>query len=236
MLFIVTRFSLRPWIALLCACAAVSLCSAGQTNAPVRSLGNGLFQVGSVRLNKNDRSITFPGAANIVAELALEYAVVHKFGKTHESLFRTDATAQDIHVAMLLLGVHAAVTNAFPDDLAVAPPGDKVTIEASWKKGGRSVRYSLEDLILNRETGRPLSRGPWIYNGSNFSEGWFVAQRDGSIVSIHIDPDALINNPRPGRENDDLHVPNTKVLPAPGAPVEITIRLARTSSASAEAH
>ena len=83
----------------------------------------------------------------------------------------------------------------------------------------------VEDVVLNKETTNTLARGAWIYNGSNFSEGMFTAQRDGSIVSIRIDPDALINNPRPGRENDDLYRPHAEKLPPIGTAVVITIRL-----------
>jgi hypothetical protein len=156
----------------------------------------------------------------------VEYAVVHQTGKTHESIFSTQARPLDIQVAMLLLGAKLVMTNSFGIDGKARPLGEKLLIEASWTNGGTSARVPLEDLVLNRDTRQPMSRGEWIYNGSNFSEGAFTAQRDGSIISIHIDPDALVNNPRPGRENDDLHIPNTPRLPALGATAEIRIRLA----------
>ncbi len=216
------------FVVMLCTCALARADDSTvpvSTNVSLRPLGAGVFQLGGLRLNKVERSISFEAVANIVSELAVEYAVVHKIGKTHETMFRTDTRAQDIHVAMLLLGVKPAMTNAFPEDLTVTPPGDPVTVEVSWKERGKLIRHPLEELILNRSTGKPLRRGVWIYNGSNFSEGMFTAQRDGSLISIHIDPDALINNPRPGRDNDDLHEPNTKLLPATGTPVEFTIRL-----------
>jgi hypothetical protein len=208
----------------------VSICArAGEpplsTNVPLRALSNGVFQLGHVRLDKRERTVSFEAWANIVSELAVEYALVHRVGKTHEALFRTDVRAQEIHVAMLLLGAKPAMTNGFPDDLSLPPPGDRVTVEVSWRADAKRIRHPLEELILNRETGKPLARGDWIYNGSNFSEGSFTAQRDGSLISIHIDPDALINNPRPGRDNDDLHVPNTASLPPTGSKVEFTIRL-----------
>jgi hypothetical protein len=195
------------------------------TSLALQPLGNGQFKLGLVRLDKRERSVIFPARPNITADLAIEYAVVNDIGKLHESLFRTAAKAQEIHLAMLLLGAKAAMTNAFPDDLSVAPPGEKVTIEVSWKEKGKSISRRMEDLILNRVTGKSLSRGFWVYNGSNFSEGMFTAQRDGSIISIHIDPDALINNPRPGRDNDDLHAPLTESLPSVDTSVEIKIRL-----------
>ena len=198
-----------------------------ETNLLVRALGGGLFQAGLVQLDKNSRTITFPAVVNL-RDQTIEYAVVHKTGKTHESIFRTEARPQDIHLAMLLLDVRPVMTNSFGADGQAPPRGDKIFVEVSWTNHGARISFAVEDLVLNRETKRPMERGEWIYNGSNFSEGAFTAQRDGSIISTHVDPDALINNPRLGRENDDLYAPNAAKLPPVGVPVEITIRLAPT--------
>ncbi len=198
-----------------------------ETNPPVRALGGGFFQVGLVKLDKNSRTVTFPVSLNL-RDITVEYAVVHKFGKTHESIFITEARPQDIHVALLLLDVKPAMTNTFGADGKARPPGEKVFVEVSWTNDGARVSCALEDLVLNRETQKSLDRGEWIYNGSNFSEGAFTAQRDGSIISIHIDPDALVNNPRAGRENDDLHVPNAAKLPSLRARPEVSLRLSST--------
>jgi len=195
-----------------------------ETNLSVKALGNGMFQAGLVRVDKNSRIATFPVMLNL-RDVTVEYAVVHKSGKTHESIFTTEARPQDIQVALLLLGAKPVMTNMFGADGKALPLGEKVLVEVTWTNNGTRVACAMEDLVLNRETGRTLSRGEWIYNGSNFSEGAFTAQRDGSIVSIHIDPDALINNPRPGRENDDLYIPNAAKLPPLNARVEVSIRL-----------
>ncbi len=215
-------------LALLCAAVHAAGPKTGtlqSTNTGLRPLGNGSFELGTVRLNKSARSVTFPATVNLIADLAVEYVVVHKTGKGHESIFTTTARPQDIHLALLLLDARPMMTNAFPQDLAIPPGGEKVGVEVAWKKDGREIRRAAEELVLDRQTGKPIPRGEWIFNGSNFSEGMFTAQRDGSIVSIHIDPDALVNNPRPGRDNDDRHAPNTTELPAVGTPVEITIQI-----------
>ena len=195
------------------------------TDPAVRPLGGGLFQAGLVRLDTKAGTITFPAMVNLRSEM-VEYAVVHKLGKTHESILSTEARPRDVHLAMLLLGAKPMMTNIFGSDGKAAPAGDKVFAQVSWTNKGARVECAMEDLVLNRETKKTLSRGEWIYNGSNFSEGSFTAERDGSIISIHIDPDALINNPRPGRENDDLYLPNAEKLPPLGATVEVSIRLA----------
>jgi hypothetical protein len=203
---------------------AHALCGA-ETNAPVRSLGGGLFRVGQVTIDSSNRTVRFPAFVQLREE-TIEYVVVHKTGKTHESLFRTEAQPQDVQVAMLLLGAKYLMTNSFGADGKALPIGEKIWVEASWA-GNQPFKGPIEDLVQNKETGQSLSHGEWIYNGSNFSEGMFTAQRDGSILSIHIDPDALANNPRPGRENDDLYKPHTGKLPPMGTPVEITIRLGK---------
>ncbi len=203
--------------------AAWSL-AAEETNAPVRALGGGHFAVGLVMLDKGARSISFPATVNLREE-TVEYVVVHKTGKAHESIFRTDARPQDIHLAMLLLGARTVMTNRFGAEDRALPEGSEIEIEVAWRDLFSEHRARAEDLVLNKETDKALARSVWIYNGSNFSEGVFTAQRDGSIVSIHIDPDALSNNPRPGRENDDLYRPHAERLPPMGAQVEITIRV-----------
>jgi hypothetical protein len=206
---------------------AASGTGTGSTNLTVRPLGGARFEIGQVTLDKAERSVSFPASINLRDE-TVEYAVVHKSGKTHESIFRTEAQPHDVHLAMLLLGARPVMTNSFGSDGKARPLGERVAIDVSWTNHSTPVRCAMEDLVVNRDTKASLPRGEWIYNGSNFSEGAFTAQRDGSIISLHIDPGALINNPRPGRENDDLHLPNGAKLPASGVPIEITIRLLAT--------
>lgn len=179
---------------------------------------------GLVQLDKEQRALSFPVVVNQRTGV-VEYAVVASAGKTHESIFRTEAQPAHIHVAMLLLGASPAGTNRFPANLNESPPGERVQVEVAWRAGGQVVRRAMEDLIVAGSQPRSLSAGAWIYNGSHLARRNFVAQRDGSIVSVHIDPDALVNNPRPGRENDDLHTVNTAALPPDGVPVEVTFRL-----------
>jgi hypothetical protein len=200
--------------------------SAETTNQSVRATAPGRFQIGNVSLDKTNRTVSFPAAVNMrEADLPVEYAVVHHRGKTHESILRTETRPHDIQMALLLLGAQPTMTNSFGASGKEVPTGERITIEVVWTNDGRAMRCALEDLVTNKETSQTMTHGEWIFNGSNFSEGVFNAERDGSIVSIHIDPGALINNPRPGRENDDLHVPNPTKLPPVGHPVEVRFKL-----------
>ncbi len=180
--------------------------------------------LGKVVLDRARRAVAFPAVVNQRSGL-VEYVLVTEQGKTHESVLRTEAAPRDIHVALLLLNARPASSPVFPDDPAAPLPGVPVRIEASWVEDGREVRRPLEDLVITTNRGDRLVRGPWAYTGSYVSRGTFVAQEEGSIVALQVDPSALINNPRPGRENDELHHVNPQALPAGDQAVTVTIRV-----------
>ena len=58
------------------------------TNALMKEIAPGLFQIGDVRLDQRQRTVTFPAAMNMDEGL-IEYLIVHSSGKTHESLLQT---------------------------------------------------------------------------------------------------------------------------------------------------
>ena len=78
---------------------------------------------------------------------------------------------------------------------------------------------------MNLATKTNASRGPWTYNGSRVVNGIFVAQREGSIVALIEDVDALVNNPRPGSDNDQIWQINSDILPPTNTVVEVTFKL-----------
>lgn len=204
--------------------------SGSLTNPPVRQLSPGRFQVGEVRFDHTERTIGFPAAVNL-REGNLEYVIVHANGKTHESLLRTTAEPLHVQLAFLLLGARGAGATALPLDPAEKLPGETVRVELSWLADGKTNRMPAEEFVHDRNTGRALSRGPFVYTGSRIREDGFAAQLDGSIVSLITDADALVNNPRRGREDDDNWLVRTNGLPPLHTPVEVTIRWVRPGGA-----
>jgi hypothetical protein len=198
--------------------------SEAATNLPLKRLGPGLFALGDVSFNKEQRTVSFPARVNL-GQGNIEYLLVTSAGKTHESLFRTDAKPHHVQLALVLLGARGS-TNAFAEHAAKPVPGDHVEIEVSWTAGGKLLRFAAEEFVEDRKSVR-MSKGPWTYNGSRLREDGFAAEVDGSIISLITDPDALINNPRPGREDDDNWLIRTNGLPPLNSPVEIRIKLAR---------
>ena len=196
----------------------------GTTNQPFKMISPSVYELGLVRLDKAQRSVRFPATVNLL-EGNIEYLVVHATGKTHESLFRTEARPEDIHLALLLLGAKGAGTNPLPADPSQLLPGDLVEIEVHWKTGGWPRHRRGEECVQDLKAKAALRNGPWAYNGSRLREDGFAAQIDGSIIALITDPDALVNNPRPRRDNDDNWKPRAAGLPALNSTVEVSIRL-----------
>ncbi len=203
-----------------------------QTPAPMTQVSENVFQIGDVKLDKQQRTVTFPATVNMRKGM-IEYLLVTNSGKTHESLFATSVEPSQLHVAMLLLGA-TAKDNAppSPDQIdasylkrAPALKGDNVDLLVTWKRDDKEERVRAEELVMNDEARAVAKQGPWIYTGSIVSEGKFLAQLEGSIVSMVTDPVALINNPRPGHNNDQAWSINTAQVPPMDTPVEITIKL-----------
>ncbi|MDR3401671.1 MAG: YdjY domain-containing protein [Chthoniobacter sp.] len=210
----------------------------------MREVSPGIYEIGQIRLDQKARTVTFPGVLNM-NEGNLEYLLVTEQGNTHESLLVSDVSPSDLHFAMLLLGAKGAgkQTGDLPPAqidakfLKTAPKlkGDSINITVRWKAGDTEKVTPVEDWMINTETKKPVERGPWIYNGSMFNDGHFLAQVEGAHAALVTYPAALINNPRKGNDNDQIWTVNTKAVPAVKTPVEIVITLLPDSGANSKA-
>ena len=70
-----------------------------------------------------------------------------------------------------------------------------------------------------------MTEGPWTYNGSEMYDGKFLAQVDGSVAALVRDSGALMNNPRPGNDDDQIWEVYSKVTPPVGTAVDVIIEL-----------
>lgn len=200
-----------------------------------REVSPGIYEIGQIRLDQKALTITFPGALNMKQGL-LEYLIVTSQGATHESLLVSDVPPTDIQFAMLLLGAKGSgkvpAADAPPPQidlkyLKTAPKlkGDSISIRVKWKAGEEEKTALVEDWLFNEQTKKTVEHGPWVYNGSMFSNGHFLAQIEGSTAALVTNPAALINNPRKGNDNDQIWSVNEKVVPAVNSPVQIVIEL-----------
>lgn len=196
-----------------------AVASAQSTQPVLQRIAPNIFQLGSVQLDKEKRTVQFPATVNMTNGL-VEYFLVTGTGKLHESVLKTETAPAQIHLAMLFLGAHVA-TNVSGTNIS----GDKFTVEVSWKNSDLEKRIRAEDLILDSKTKSPMSKNGWIYNGSKVIDGTFIAQRDGSIVSIISDSLALANSLQSDRDNDEIWFVNTNTIPPLNEMVKVTFKL-----------
>lgn len=203
--------------------------SATPTNAPakppLKEISPGVFELGAVRLDKNAKTVSFPAVVNMRSDI-VEYWLVNNGGKIHESVLKTEAEPYHIQLAMLLIGAKGR-PNITPaqrvEDKTTAGDTIKLSFEYQDEKG--KVKRRAEESINDKSTQATMTKGDWIYNGSWVFNGAFVAQRELSIVANIHDHDALINNPRPKREDDENWLAETKNLPPIGTSVTVIIEL-----------
>ena len=190
-------------------------CPFGKPKPPpkpnIKEITPGIFQVGTVRMEKKKARISLPVTINM-NEGPMEYLLVTGKGKTHESLLVTTAEPFHLQVAMLLLGCKGSDGHLIPEDEAKPIPGEAVSVELQWKEG-KVIKTSSIEKFFQRADGKELAEKPFIFNGSRVFGGVFLAQRDGSVISLISDNTAQINNAQEGRNNDDLWRPQAKGLP-----------------------
>jgi hypothetical protein len=218
--------------------------SDGPPVSPVmREVSPGVYEIGKIHLDQKARTVRFPGLLNM-KDGNLEYLLVTDQGNVHESLLVSDIQPNDLHFAMLLLGAKGSGEKASGEMppgqidakyLKTAPPlkGDRINITVEWKAGDAVKTTPVEDWIVNTTRKKPMERGPWIYNGSMFNEGRFLAQLEGAFAALVTYPAALINNPRRGNDDDSIWIVNEKAVPAVKTPVDITIQLLPATDAKA---
>jgi len=185
----------------------------------------GLYQIGLVQVDAAARRLLIPAQVNLTAE-PIEYLLVSELGKLHESIFKTSAEPAQIHAAALLLLPPVEKTSA-----TNPPPSVRIYFKAH-DPGGAPKELPADSAILDLTTQQPLPAGSWQYLGSRMADGVFLAQRDGSIISIIADPDALMQTGRVARENDENWRPHKANLPEAGARVTIIIEFNPDSSES----
>lgn len=197
-----------------------------QKTIPIEEVSAGVFRLGDIQINKEDRSITFPAQVNMDKGL-LEYLLVHSSGKTHESLFRTNVQPYNLQIALLLLGLkgtdHPLPYQGAPEK----PKGDPIGITVAFdKKENQTTTVRPEEWIVKTEANKQKDVGTlnWLFTGSIVIEGDFLAQREGSIIAIFHDPVAIIDNASTGGESDKIWFVKESVVPPAGTPVTITIK------------
>ncbi len=209
-----------------------------QASPPVRD--GDRIRFGEVSVSPATRTVSFPASVEMTNGL-LEYAVVTDYGKTHESLLVTQALPMDVQAALLLLQAKPTGTNGLrsPSHTLVPPPRAAIHVTVAWSDAGATSVFPLNQLLAVTTGGArgaitgSVRAGPWLFNGSMITPEGFGAHFDGSIIALIHDPIAILNNPGPDRDNDEIHVPAPGRLPPVGTAATVELVVGGTNAPGA---
>lgn len=200
----------------------------------VKKLDETRYQVGQVTFDRKTREIRFPAKVNMTEGL-LEFLVVHEKGKLHESLFSTTTSPTDINLAFTLLDYKTSkelyplpnetggTSNKFPEVPAAIKAAARVNISAEWKEDGKIRKLTANEMIQHEVKVTAMPPGPWVYGGSDFNEGKFVAETSGDVIAIFLSMAALVNYPGEDNGDDTVWIPFPKRVPEIGTDVTLII-------------
>ncbi len=190
---------------------------------PVEKITDTYYRIGSVFLEKEKREVYLDGFVNM-REGMIEVLACGRRGKLHESVLVMDIVPHDLQVALLLLGMdHTKAT--YSEDGMQLTGGEEVKISVSWDNDGKNKTVAAEKLLYNLIDEKPLKNARWVFIGSRLNEGVFMADMEESLITTYHDPNAIIDNAGEGADNDDLLAANTKLIPAVGTAVRMTMKV-----------
>jgi len=191
----------------------------------IKTLGNNEYELGGITFNSATREVRVPCTVNM-SNGALEYALVHETGKTHESLLKTTAAPIDLQVALLLTNYQPGHTGLFwyetdekvrrkmEETAPKTPGGNLLQLFVEWKDGKDTKRVPLREWVVDPRTKKVAdSFDHWIFNGSMIQESGFSSQIYGNIVGIYYDVTSIINCPSKDNLMDDIWSVNKAVVP-----------------------
>jgi len=178
----------------------------------------------------------------------LEYIAVGPRGKKHESLVVLDCKGSLLKAALIAIGFKGGknvsykpivpaptkeqVEQGAPTEVIVPPSGMKVHLALEWKDDKKNtVRYAIEDLLIDMQAEGPVQNAEWIYFGGMTRAIYrgeppvFVADYDQNYISnYYTKPDSHLITMKHKRARDDQNWwPATDRLPDRGTPCTLIL-------------
>lgn len=192
------------------------------------------FRIGEITFDSKTREIRFPAAINMTEDL-LEFLIVHKNGKVHESLFKTEISPTHLNVAFTLLRYQPSPelyslptsptdpTEKFPEVPEEIKKSARLRIEVEWQDGDRLRKVPVNEWVQHTATGSTMPADPWVYGGSEIVDGKFPPEATGDVAAIYRSQSALINYSGKDHGDDTVWIVYPKRVPPLDSKVTIII-------------
>jgi hypothetical protein len=119
----------------------------------IKTVSKDVMMVKSIRVDLAKRRLEIPGTVTLQKGM-LEFIAVAPAGKTYESMLSVDASAVQLRLALTLLGFEGT---------QAASPGQTLTAALRLKRDGKDVEVPIEDVLIDRRTGKaPKDLRWWV--------------------------------------------------------------------------
>ncbi len=202
-----------------------------QPELDIKKVGETRFRLGQIDFDAKTREIRLPVTVNFREGGPVEYLLVHETGKVHESIFATTVSPLHVEIVLKLLRYRAGIGDVFD---AFLPEADRAEKAGKREERGDHAAFTFErdgvppqlahELIIDGETGEAMGPAGWVHTGSQVQDGAFLAEAEGSIIAIYLDPAAIFNMTRAGADIDERWGARHTVIPEIGTKGFLVIR------------
>lgn len=161
-------------------------------------------------------------------DIPLEFFCVLRGTSDHETALRTMASPEQIHTALLMLGLKPGkpVHYSIATDQWIAPSGPTLRITCQFMRDGKLQTVPAYRMMRDVNTKKTMPPMTWVFAGSRLlDDGSYAANRTGYIVSIVNFELTVIDVPSlASSANETLEWEiNPDVAPPQGTPVTMII-------------
>jgi hypothetical protein len=202
--------------------------SGTSTGPDILPLGEDRYRIGNLLIDRRARELRLQGRFAVL-DSPLEYLACAPGGKLYESLMEWDVDPYHLHLGLLLIALEPR-NNLENQGDAVIAAGDPVTILVSWEHEGEKFRHRAEELIWNQHKNAPMVRTDWVFTGSLFLDGVFMAAVEKSLAAVYNDPAAVLNVPLPEGADDTSFLPRKELAPGSDTEIEVVLRAVKAET------
>lgn len=199
--------------------------------AVVEQLEDGRIRLEKLTVDPKAGSLTIPCKVNMSKGM-VEYALVTDYGKRHESILQTESAPHNIQAALLLLGAKSrpvgqprAKEKMGAEEMGADPA--RLSARVEWDlNGGKVESRPLGDCYVFGKRGEPATGraggSELHFNGSKVVPAGFMANQEGSVVSLVGDDLAVLNDSTPVDPAEEAYI-REGVLPREGRMVRLVL-------------
>ncbi len=146
--------------------------------------------------------------------------------KAHETIVVFDVTPSEVHKALESLGLKAGKPGR-GEDLGNGPELE-IYLDLPAVNGRPAGLVRIEQLLLDKKTGRPLPLVKWMFTGSALKDAKYGADVSGTLIGLYpVTDEVVMQSGLTMKEEGMIKLEtNKQALPGENTPVSLVIKVA----------